>query len=75
MFTSLLNTVCAYDPVGLGLPYNHLLFLDSLEPLVDVALQILIVTLDHDTTSEGDEVKVHRYHLPISEDTIFCKRG
>lgn len=51
MFTSLLNTVCAYDPVGLGVPYNHLLFTDSLEPLVDVALQILIVTLDHDTSS------------------------
>ncbi|XP_043787668.1 protein HID1 isoform X3 [Apis laboriosa] len=50
MFTSLLNTVCAYDPVGLGVPYNHLLFTDSLEPLVDVALQILIVTLDHDTS-------------------------
>lgn len=50
MFTSLLNTVCAYDPVGYGVPYNHLLFADSLEPLVDVALQILIVTLDHDTT-------------------------
>ncbi|XP_018395038.1 PREDICTED: protein HID1 [Cyphomyrmex costatus] len=50
MFTSLLNTVCAYDPVGYGVPYNHLLFTDSLEPLVDVSLQILIVTLDHDTT-------------------------
>lgn len=60
MFTSLLNTVCAYDPVGLGVPYNHLIFNDSLEPLVEVALQILIVTLDHDTstinTNEGDEV-------------------
>lgn len=53
MFTSLLNTVCAYDPVGLGVPYNHLLFTDSLEPLVDVALQILIVTLDHDTNSRA----------------------
>ncbi|XP_060521307.1 protein HID1 [Cylas formicarius] len=51
MFTSLLNTVCAYDPVGLGVPYNHLLFNDSLEPLVEAALQILIVTLDHDTGS------------------------
>ncbi|XP_065168423.1 protein HID1 [Atheta coriaria] len=48
MFTSLLNTVCAYDPVGLGVPYNHLIFNDSLEPLVEAALQILIVTLDHD---------------------------
>ncbi|XP_063917758.1 protein HID1 isoform X2 [Zophobas morio] len=59
MFTSLLNTVCAYDPVGLGVPYNHLLFNDSLEPLVEAALQILIVTLDHDTSSstptEGED--------------------
>ncbi|KAF5279580.1 hypothetical protein FQR65_LT15377 [Abscondita terminalis] len=53
MFTSLLNTVCAYDPVGLGVPYNHLLFSDSLEPLVEAALQILIVTLDHDTSSSS----------------------
>lgn len=58
MFTSLLNTVCAYDPVGLGVPYNHLLFSDTAEPLVDAALQILIVTLDHDT-SLGEEV--HQY--------------
>ncbi|XP_044272660.1 protein HID1 [Tribolium madens] len=53
MFTSLLNTVCAYDPVGLGVPYNHLIFNDSLEPLVEAALQILIVTLDHDTSSSS----------------------
>ncbi|KAG5890768.1 hypothetical protein JTB14_016505 [Gonioctena quinquepunctata] len=62
MFTSLLNTVCAYDPVGLGVPYNHLLFNDSLEPLVEAALQILIVTLDHDTSSstpaESEDVSV-----------------
>lgn len=51
MFTSLLNTVCAYDPVGLGVPYNHLLFSDVVEPLVEACLQILIVTLDHDTNS------------------------
>lgn len=58
MFTSLLNTVCAYDPVGLGVPYNHLLFADTMEPLVDTALQILIVTLDHDTSSaDTEEVK------------------
>ncbi|CAH0398166.1 unnamed protein product [Chilo suppressalis] len=55
LFTSLLNTVCSYDPVGLGLPYNHLLFNDTLEPLVEVALQILIVTLDHDTSNTLNE--------------------
>ncbi|XP_064439534.1 protein HID1 isoform X5 [Mirounga angustirostris] len=48
LFTSLLNTVCAYDPVGYGIPYNHLLFSDYREPLVEEAAQVLIVTLDHD---------------------------
>ncbi|KAL4719759.1 hypothetical protein ACJJTC_005200, partial [Scirpophaga incertulas] len=85
LFTSLLNTVCSYDPVGLGLPYNHLLFNDTLEPLVEVALQVLIVTLDHDTSNtlseDGDESlpdnlfinylsRIHR-----DEDFAFALRG
>ncbi|XP_071796675.1 protein HID1-like isoform X3 [Asterias amurensis] len=49
LFTSLLNVVCAYDPVGFGVPYNHLMFADHREPVVEVASQILVVTLDHDT--------------------------
>lgn len=40
--------VCAYDPVGYGIPYNHLLFSDYREQLVEQAVQILIVTLEHD---------------------------
>ncbi|XP_022092597.1 protein HID1-like isoform X1 [Acanthaster planci] len=48
LFTSLLNIVCAYDPVGYGVPYNHLLFADNREPVVEVAAQLLVVTLDHD---------------------------
>lgn len=48
LFTSLLNTVCAYDPVGIGIPYNHLLASECTEPFVETCLQILIVTLDHD---------------------------
>lgn len=49
VFTSLLNVCCSYDPVGMGLvPYNHLIFADSREPLVETALQILISTLDHE---------------------------
>jgi len=46
LFTSLLNIVCAYDPVGYGMPYNHLMFTDSREPLVEAALHVLCVTLD-----------------------------
>lgn len=56
LFTSLLNTVCNYDPVGIGVPYNHLLFADTMEPLVEVCLQLLIVTLDHDMTLNSTTV-------------------
>ncbi|XP_006823997.1 protein HID1-like [Saccoglossus kowalevskii] len=49
LFTSLLNIVCAYDPVGYGVPYNHLMFSDFRESLVEVAAQLLVVTLDHDS--------------------------
>ena len=48
LFTSLLNVVCAYDPVGFGLPYNHLLFSDQREQLVEQAVQVLMVALEHD---------------------------
>lgn len=41
IFTSLLNIVCAYDPVGYGVPYNHLMFSDHREQLVEVAQQVL----------------------------------
>ncbi|XP_059804996.1 protein HID1 isoform X1 [Hypanus sabinus] len=51
LFTSLLNVVCAYDPVGYGIPYNHLLFSDYREPLVEVAAQVLIATLDYDAST------------------------
>nr|XP_020460250.1 protein HID1-like isoform X2 [Monopterus albus] len=51
LFTSLLNVVCAYDPVGYGIPYNHLLFFNHREQLVEQAIQILIVTLEHEAGS------------------------
>ncbi|XP_013870307.1 protein HID1b [Austrofundulus limnaeus] len=51
LFTSLLNVVCAYDPVGFGFPYNHLLFSDQREQLVEQALQVLVVTLEHESGS------------------------
>ncbi|KAF7639648.1 hypothetical protein Mgra_00000973 [Meloidogyne graminicola] len=54
IFTSLLNTICSYDPVGLGVPYNHLLLTDFREPLVKVSLQFLIVCLDKDSHSKNE---------------------
>ncbi|TMW49365.1 hypothetical protein DOY81_005561 [Sarcophaga bullata] len=60
LFTSFLNTVCSYDPVGFGVPYNHLLFTDTTEPLVEACLQILIVTLDHDMIMQQQQ-----HHLEL----------
>lgn len=53
LFTSLLNTVFAYNPNSY-LPFNHLLFSDSKEPLVEVCLQILNVILDHDFSQSAN---------------------
>ncbi len=47
--------MASYDPVGIGLPYNHLIFSDSREPLVETALQVLIVVLDHDSNNSCEE--------------------
>ncbi|CEF60160.1 Protein HID1 [Strongyloides ratti] len=55
IFTSLLNIICAYDPSGLGVPYNYLLSSDSREPLVSVSLQLLLVSLDNDSSIKDDE--------------------
>ncbi|GMR60638.1 hypothetical protein PMAYCL1PPCAC_30833, partial [Pristionchus mayeri] len=55
LFTSLLNTVCSYDPVGMGMPYNYLLFSDTREPLVEAALQLLITCLDRDSAPKSDD--------------------
>ncbi len=55
LFTSLINIVFSYDPVGY-LPYNYLLFTDTREPLVEVAAQLLCITLDNSSTTANDQV-------------------
>ncbi|BFZ03463.1 hypothetical protein BsWGS_06502 [Bradybaena similaris] len=56
LFTSLLNCLCSYDPVGYGVPYNHLMFTDSREPLVEVALQVLCVTMENEANTQAVSV-------------------
>lgn len=51
LFTSLLNVICAYDPQGYGLPYQHVVFNDTREQLVEVSAQVLMVILDHESAS------------------------
>lgn len=40
--------VCAYDPVGYGIPYNYLLSSDQREQLVVHVIQVLIIALEHE---------------------------
>ncbi|XP_026077931.1 protein HID1-like isoform X3 [Carassius auratus] len=54
LFTSLLNVVCAYDPVGYGVPYNHLMFSDQRGMLAELALQTLIVSLDQELVDNSN---------------------
>ncbi|XP_016144394.1 protein HID1b [Sinocyclocheilus grahami] len=54
LFTSLLNVVCAYDPVGYGIPYNHLMFSDQRGMLAELALQTLIVSLEQELVDNSN---------------------
>uniref|UniRef100_A0A672QKP5 Protein HID1-like n=1 Tax=Sinocyclocheilus grahami TaxID=75366 RepID=A0A672QKP5_SINGR len=54
LFTSLLNVVCAYDPVGYGIPYNHLMFSDQRGVLAELALQTLIVSLEQELVDNSN---------------------
>lgn len=72
LFTSLLNTVCNYDPTGgaFGVPYNHLIFQDFQEPLVEVCLQLLIVTLDHDISCKTPTTPTSSMSFQANEDSL-----
>lgn len=54
LFTSLLNTIFIYKPSKL-LPFNHLLFENVREELVELSLQILIVVLDCQFEFDSDD--------------------
>ncbi|XP_048575921.1 protein HID1 [Nematostella vectensis] len=75
LFTSILNTVCSYDPLGYGVPYNHLMFTDFKEPMVEVAAQLLVVLLDHDGGDGQNPINddlAHDMMEPPPMDNLFC---
>lgn len=55
LFTSLINTVFSYDPVGY-VPYNYLLFVDTRESLSETAAQLLCVTLESNSSTLNDQI-------------------
>ncbi|KAI9026658.1 high-temperature-induced dauer-formation protein-domain-containing protein [Phycomyces nitens] len=44
---SLMNTACKYDPIGWGVPYNHVLIANPREKLVTMCLRVLLILLDY----------------------------
>eukprot|EP01104_Vermistella_antarctica_P009970 TRINITY_DN2627_c0_g1_i2.p2 TRINITY_DN2627_c0_g1~~TRINITY_DN2627_c0_g1_i2.p2 ORF type:complete len:386 (-),score=75.89 TRINITY_DN2627_c0_g1_i2:2283-3440(-) len=60
VFSSLLNVVCIYDPIGWGVPYNHVLFFDQFEALTDTSLQLLMIML-HFETGKDSRSQVNHY--------------
>eukprot|EP00160_Parvularia_atlantis_P018711 Unigene7058_Nuclearia_a/m.21624 Unigene7058_Nuclearia_a/g.21624 ORF Unigene7058_Nuclearia_a/g.21624 Unigene7058_Nuclearia_a/m.21624 type:complete len:771 (+) Unigene7058_Nuclearia_a:142-2454(+) len=56
LLASLLNVVCAYDPIGLGMPYNYYVFSDTREPLVETSLQTLLVLIDYCYPLTGESI-------------------
>ncbi len=53
LFFSLLNTVLAYDPVGLGVPYAAALLGDREEAPASMAVRLLLVLLDYAPLDAG----------------------
>lgn len=47
LLCSTLNTACKYNPLGWGVPYNHMMFTDVREQLVVMCLRVLLVILDY----------------------------
>lgn len=61
--------VCAYDPVGYGVPYNHLMFSDSREAVVEGALQVLCVTLENESSGQNVSVDGTSGGTAMEQDT------
>lgn len=53
-FCSLINSLCGYDPIGMGLPYNYLLVPGtSRENLAELCGQLMTLMLDYEPPTEN----------------------
>ena len=58
LLCSLLNTVCSYDPVGLGLPYGGSLAAEAPTTVVALSAQVLVALLDYgDAAAEPTDAR------------------
>ncbi|KAL1922360.1 uncharacterized protein VTP21DRAFT_9899 [Calcarisporiella thermophila] len=72
LLCSLLNTAVKYNPLGWGIPYNHVMFADQREHFVILCLQTLVALLDYRTpglaVAVGEtETTVDKIESPIDE--------
>jgi len=61
---SLLNSTARYDPIGWGVPYNHLVFSDHAEELLYKCLQVLGLVLNYSAASWTDQ------DMPFTEQQV-----
>lgn len=47
LLCSFMNTACKYDPLGWGVPYNHIMVANPREQLVATCLRVLLIVLDY----------------------------
>ncbi|KAI9279691.1 high-temperature-induced dauer-formation protein-domain-containing protein [Umbelopsis sp. AD052] len=54
LLCSLLNTAAKYNPLGWGLPYNHVVFSDPREVLVVMCLRAALILLDYQSPGHAE---------------------
>ncbi|CAO3650512.1 unnamed protein product [Cunninghamella blakesleeana] len=70
LLCSFMNTACKYDPLGWGVPYNHVLVANPREILVAMCLRLLLILLDYRSPHVIElmhELDQQQQSLPITE--------
>ncbi|RUS19921.1 high-temperature-induced dauer-formation protein-domain-containing protein [Endogone sp. FLAS-F59071] len=67
LLCSLINTAVKYNPLGWGVPYNHVVFSDPRELLVILCLQNLLVLLDYHSPGHAHyQIDPPPHSIPVS---------
>ncbi|KAL0089759.1 high-temperature-induced dauer-formation protein-domain-containing protein [Phycomyces blakesleeanus] len=69
LLCSLLNTSCKYNPLGWGVPYNHVMFTDTREQLVSMCLRTLLVILDYRSPRSVQSLRLEQQFGSSSKQT------
>ncbi|CAO3591862.1 unnamed protein product [Absidia cylindrospora] len=72
LLCSFMNTACKYDPLGWGVPYNHIMVADPAEQLVATCLRVLLILLDYRSPHAVElmhELDKHQHRQSLSAAT------